>query len=65
MEDLKNTSTIQLIKDLTYTERKMELLLIKREIIRTELVRRMPYLVNQHEFQPMELTVPTEPSLKK
>lgn len=51
-DDIEKTSTIELIKDLTYTERKLELYMLKYNLIRAELLRRMPMLENDENFEP-------------
>ena len=51
-DDIEKTSTIELIKDLTYTERKLELYMLKYNLIRAELLRRTPMLENDVNFEP-------------
>lgn len=51
-DDIEKTSTIELIKDLTYIERKLELYMLKYNLIRAELLRRMPMLENDENFEP-------------
>lgn len=51
-EDITKASTIELIKDLTLIERKLELYLFKYDLIRAELIKRVPTLENDDNFQP-------------
>lgn len=55
-DDIEKTSTIELIKDLTYTEKKLELYMYKYELIRKELIRRIPTLENDENFEPRFMT---------
>ena len=72
MENLKHTSTIELCKEYSLLDREIDLLLQKIELktekynlIRLELIRRIPTLIDEPEFQEKELIVPQEPPLKK
>lgn len=50
-QNLKTTSTIELIKDLTFIEQKIDLLLLKRQYIREELFNRIPNLIENENFK--------------
>lgn len=50
-EQLKIASTIELIKELTFLEQKIDLLLLKRQYIREELFNRIPNLAENENFK--------------
>ena len=50
--NIETTSTIELIKEMTYLERKMELELLKYNRIVLELYRRIPILEQQTDIKP-------------
>ena len=52
MRDTKEMSTIELIKEMTSLERKIEIELLKYNKIVLELYRRIPTLENQNEIKP-------------
>ena len=52
MEEISKTSTIQLIKNMTLLDQEIDLMLLKYEKIRLELIKRYPNLKNSNEFQP-------------
>ena len=54
-EDLKQKSTIELIKEMTSLERKIEIELLKYNKIVLELYRRIPNLEQQDEIKPKVL----------
>ena len=70
MEDLTHTSTINLAKEYSMLDReidnleqRIELYKAKYDLIRLELIRRIPTLINEPEFQPREV-IPEEQPLK-
>ena len=50
MKDLEKTSTIELIKDLNIIQKKLKLYIEKQNIIKRELIRRIPSLINEDSF---------------
>ncbi len=52
MEELEKTPTNELIKEITLLEQKIDLLLLKYEKLRLELIKRYPTLENTEEFKP-------------
>lgn len=50
--NIETTSTIELIKEMTYLERKIEIELLKYNKIVLELYRRIPILEQQGEIKP-------------
>ena len=55
MEDLKHTSTIELCKQFSMLDKELELKIMKYNLIRLELIRRIPTLIDEPEFQPKEI----------
>ena len=50
MKDLEKTSTIELIKDLNIIQQTLKLYIEKQNIIKRELIRRIPSLINEDSF---------------
>lgn len=50
--ELNKTPTNQLIKEMTNLDQQIELLMLKYEKIRLELIRRYPNIENKEEFKP-------------
>lgn len=50
--ELNKTPTVDLIKEMTNLDQQIELLMLKHEKIRLELVRRFPNVENSEEFKP-------------
>lgn len=68
MGDLTHTSTIELCKEYSNLDReidnleqRIELYKAKYDLIRLELIRRIPTLINEPEFQPREVIPEEQP----
>ena len=57
MEDISHTSTIELAKEFSRLDKEIELKILKYNLIRLELIRRIPTLINEEEFQEKEIVV--------
>lgn len=55
MKDLKNTSMVELIQQMTYLERRIDTELLQYNKIVKELYERIPTLENQSEIKPKML----------
>lgn len=51
MEDVSRTSTIELAKEFSKLEKEIELKIFKYNLIRLELIRQIPTLITEEEFQ--------------
>lgn len=57
MNDLKEQSSIELLNEYDRINKKLKLFMLKRELIRLELISRLPNLENHDEFKPMKLVL--------
>lgn len=67
MEDLTHVSTISLAKEYSYLDRqididkqRLELEILKYNLIRLELINRIPTLIDEPEFQEKRMTINIE-----
>ena len=56
-EDVSEWSSIALINEYTRTNEKLKLLIIKRELLRLELLNRQANLEKYDEYKPMKLVL--------
>ena len=57
MNDIEEQSSIALLSEYDITNEKLKLLLLKRELIRLELISRLPNLEQYDEFKPKKLVL--------
>lgn len=52
MEDISKTPTVELVKEITNLSQQIDLLILKYEKVRLELIKRFPNLKEDEEFKP-------------
>lgn len=63
--EIEEESSIALINEYTITNEKIKLYLLKRELIRNELIKRLPTLGNCEQFKPMKLVIERKGNYEK